>query len=134
MRFCVHDCGGSAGGDCDHGSGAGDFRFCSMCYFYNIYTKLLPTEHYSPRNVPQSTVLGHSFASGFVSRSQLEVVQLTEPGVPDNPAPTPHLVAHPRGSPSTQSPGKTKNKIHISYNRRLQQIAHCNESEPYGAA
>jgi len=52
----------------------------------------------------QSSVLGHSSASGSVFSSQLEVVQVTKPGVPDIPAPTPHLVAHPLGSLCTQSP------------------------------
>ena len=55
-------------------------------------------------NVPQSAVLGHCFGKGLLSGSQLEVVQLTAPGVPDKPTPTPHLLAHPRGSPSTQVP------------------------------
>merc|ERR1711900_105797 len=51
---------------------------------------------------PQSSVLGHCLGPGFVSGSQLDVVQLTAPGVPDRPAPTPHLfVAHPVGSPCT---------------------------------
>ena len=59
--------------------------------------------HYR-QNVPQSSVLGHSFAPGFVPVSQLDVLQLTVPGVPDNPAPMPHLVAHPLGSPCTQLP------------------------------
>jgi len=53
---------------------------------------------------PQSSVLGHTFAPGFASGSQLNVLQSTAPGVPDKPAPTPHLVAHPLGSPCTQSP------------------------------
>ena len=56
-------------------------------------------------HVPQSSVAGHSFGSGSVSGSQLEVLQVTAPGVPDKPAPTPHLLAHPVGSPHTQSPG-----------------------------
>ena len=49
-------------------------------------------------DVPQSTVLGHCFASGLVLGSQLVVLQVTAPGVPDLPAGTPHLLAHPRGS------------------------------------
>ena len=55
-------------------------------------------------NVPQSTVLGHCFASGLVFGSQLDVLQVTLPGVPDLPAATPHFVAHPLGSPCFQSP------------------------------
>ena len=58
----------------------------------------------SVSNVPQSTVLGHFFAAGFVSASQLVVLQLTAPGVPDAPAATPHFVAHPLGSPCFQMP------------------------------
>ena len=49
-------------------------------------------------NAPQSSVSGHSLAAGFVSGSQLDVLQVTAPGVPDLPAPTPHFVAHPVGS------------------------------------
>ena len=55
-------------------------------------------------NVPQSTVLGHCLAAGFASRSQLEVLQVTTPGVPDLPAATPHFVAHPVGSACIQLP------------------------------
>ena len=55
-------------------------------------------------NVPQSTVLGHCLAAGFALRSQLEVLQVTAPGVPDLPAATPHFVAHPRGSACFQLP------------------------------
>ena len=43
-------------------------------------------------NVPQFTVLGHCLAADFESRSQLEVLQVTAPGVPDLPAATPHFV------------------------------------------
>ena len=53
---------------------------------------------------PQSAVLGHCFADGFASASQLEVEHFTVPGVPDNPNPTPHLVAHPLGSSCTHLP------------------------------
>ena len=49
-------------------------------------------------DVPQSTVLGHCLASGLAFASQLDVLQVTAPGVPDLPAPTPHFVAHPVGS------------------------------------
>ena len=55
-------------------------------------------------NSPQSRVAGHCFGSGFVSASQLDVLQLTAPGVPDWPASTPHLVGHPLGSPCTHVP------------------------------
>ena len=55
-------------------------------------------------NVPQSTVLGHCLATGFASGSQLEVLQVTAPGVPDLPAATPHFVAHPLGSACVQLP------------------------------
>ena len=55
-------------------------------------------------NVPQSTVLGHCLAAGLASGSQLEVLQVTAPGVPDLPAATPHFVAHPRGSACFQLP------------------------------
>ena len=48
-------------------------------------------------NAPQTSVAGHCFGFGFVSGSQLEVLQVTLPGFPDDPAPTPHLVAHPVG-------------------------------------
>ena len=58
----------------------------------------------SVSNVPQSTVLGHCLAAGFALRSQLEVLQVTAPGVPDLPAATPHFVAHPRGSACFQLP------------------------------
>ena len=53
---------------------------------------------------PQSTVLGHFFTDGLVFGSQLEVLHFTAPGVPDNPSPTPHLVAHPLGSCCNQLP------------------------------
>ena len=52
----------------------------------------------------QSVVLGHFFASGFVVVSQLELSQVTVPSVPDKPAPTPHLLSHPCGSPCTHLP------------------------------
>ena len=55
-------------------------------------------------NVPQFTVLGHCLAADFVSGSQLVVLQVTSPGVPDLPAATPHFVAHPRGSACIQLP------------------------------
>ena len=55
-------------------------------------------------NVPQSTVLGHCLAAGFALRSQLEVLQVTAPGVPDLPAATPHFLAHLVGSPCIQLP------------------------------
>ena len=55
-------------------------------------------------NVPQSTVLGHCLAAGFASGSQLVESQVTAPGVPDLPAATPHLVAHPLGSACVQLP------------------------------
>ena len=59
---------------------------------------------YTGINVPQSGVLGHVLASGLVSGSQLEVLQVTAPGVPDLPAATPHFVAHPLGSACFQLP------------------------------
>ena len=55
-------------------------------------------------NSPQSRVAGHCLAAGFVSASQLVVLQVTAPGVPDLPAPTPHLLAHPLGSACFQVP------------------------------
>ena len=55
-------------------------------------------------NVPQSAVLGHVLAAGFLFASQLVVLQVTAPGVPDLPAPTPHLLAHPLGSACFQVP------------------------------
>ena len=39
-----------------------------------------------------------------MSASQLVVLQLTAPGVPELPAATPHLVAHPLASPCSQFP------------------------------
>ena len=63
----------------------------------NIQTQ---RKHYKP----QSMVLGHRFADGFASASQLDVLHFTVPGVPDNPNPTPHLVAHPLGSSCTHLP------------------------------
>ena len=59
----------------------------------------------SKKHAPQSAVLGHCFAAGFVAGSQLELSQVTVPTVPDKPAPTPHVLAHPCGSPCTQLPG-----------------------------
>ena len=53
---------------------------------------------YTGIRVPQSSVLGHVLAAGLVSGSQLDVVQVTAPGVPDLPASTPHFVSHPVGS------------------------------------
>ena len=55
-------------------------------------------------NVPQSSVAGHCLASGLVSASQLVVLQVTTPGIPDLPAATPHFVAHPVGSACIQLP------------------------------
>ena len=55
-------------------------------------------------NSPQSRVAGHCLAAGFVSASQLVVLQLTAPGVPDLPAATPHFVAHPLGSACSHLP------------------------------
>ena len=55
-------------------------------------------------NVPQSLVAGHFLASGLVSGSHLDVLQVGSPGVPDRPAATPHLVAHPLGSACFQLP------------------------------
>ena len=49
-------------------------------------------------NVPQALVAGHCLASGLVFGSQLVVLQVTAPGVPDKPSPTPHFVSHPLGS------------------------------------
>ena len=60
-------------------------------------------------NLPQSAVLGHCFGSGFVSglQQQLEVLQVTAPGLPDAPAAIPHLVVvHPVGSPCNHLPDK----------------------------
>ena len=51
----------------------------------------------SAPNVPQSTVLGHSLAAGLVPASQLDVLQVTAPGVPD-------FVSHPVGSPLIHLP------------------------------
>ena len=58
----------------------------------------------SVSNVPQLSVLGHCLAAGLASGSQLEVLQVTAPGVPDLPAATPHFVAHPLGSPCFHLP------------------------------
>ena len=55
-------------------------------------------------HAPQSGVLGHIFGDGLVSGSQLDVLHLTVPGVPDNLRnPTPHLPAH-LGSSCTHLP------------------------------
>ena len=60
-------------------------------------------------NLPQSAVLAHFFGSGFVDESQCGgVLHVTVPGAPDEPAATPHLVAHPVGLPFNQVPGNTK--------------------------
>ena len=59
----------------------------------------LPLSH-----APQSSVLGHCLAAGLASASQLDVLQVTAPGVPDAPAATPHFVAHPVGSACIQLP------------------------------
>ena len=69
-------------------------------------------------NSPQSRVAGHFFAAGFVFRSQLVVLQVTAPGVPDLPAATPHLVAHPLASPCSQLPKSVGVK---KYNEQLKQ-------------
>ena len=58
----------------------------------------------TPLNSPQSRVAGHCFGPGFVSGSQLVVLQVTAPGVPDLPAATPHFLTHLVGSPCTQLP------------------------------
>ena len=57
-------------------------------------------------NVPQSAVLGHGFGAGLVSGLQpFDESQVTAPGVPDWPFPTPHfVVTHPVGSACTQLP------------------------------
>ena len=55
-------------------------------------------------NVPQALVAGHCLASGLVSGLQLVESQVTVPGVPDKPSPTPHLLAHPLGSFFSQVP------------------------------
>ena len=73
---------------------------------------------------PHKGVAGHSLGSGFVSGSQIEVVQLTAPGVPDEPAPTPHLLVHPLGSPRVQLPGhdnlkESVRRIKLTRVRRL---------------
>ena len=66
--------------------------------------------------LPQSAVLGHIFAAGFVSGSQLELSQVTVPGVPDLPSPTPHVLAHSCGSPRTQLPDQVDaNKAVLRY-------------------
>ena len=49
-------------------------------------------------------------AAGLLPASQLEVLHVTEPGVPDAPAATPHFLAHPDGSPRTQLPGIRKRR------------------------
>ena len=54
-------------------------------------------------HAPQSTVLAHRFLAGLLAASQLDVLQVTVPGVPE-PAATPHLVAHPLASPCTHLP------------------------------
>ena len=55
---------------------------------------------------PNSMADLHIFGAGLVSASQLSVLHLTVPGMPD-PAAIPHSVAHPVGSAGTQSPGST---------------------------
>ena len=63
------------------------------------------------QNAPQSTVLGHCLAAGLTSASQLVVLQLTAPGVPDWPAATPHFVAHPVGSACIQVPSSAHVRV-----------------------
>ena len=82
----------------DGGEGEGGVCVCA-CVWGSLFTIGI----FVP-NVPQSTVLGHCLAAGFVSGSQLEVLQVTAPGVPDLPAATPHFVAHPLGSACFQLP------------------------------
>ena len=48
-------------------------------------------------NVPQTTGLGHWIGAGMVFESQLDVLQVTAPGVPD-------FVSHPVGSPLIHLP------------------------------
>jgi len=57
-------------------------------------------------HVPQSAVLRHVFRLGLISALQVDVLQVTAPGVPV-PAPTPHRVAHPVGSAWIQLPQST---------------------------
>ena len=97
MRWCIGEefvMVASDGGAEEGGGGSVHLR---LSYPYQTY-------------VPQSTVLGHCLASGLVSGSQLVVLQLTAPGVPDLPAPTPHFVAHPLGSACTQLPNSVRVK------------------------
>ena len=81
-------------------------------------------------HIPQSVVLGHCLGLGLVSGSQLVVLHVTVPGVPDAPAATPHLLAHPDGSPRTQSPGisqeegekrQTKNNMKLKDRKQFRQ-------------
>ena len=48
-------------------------------------------------NLPQTTGFGHWIATGLVFESQLDVLQVTAPGVPD-------FVSHPVGSPRIHMP------------------------------
>ena len=58
-------------------------------------------------HVPQSAVLGHCLGGGFVSGSQLVVLQRTAPAVPDAPSATPHFVAHLVAASGIQLPKET---------------------------
>ena len=51
--------------------------------------------------------------------SQLEVLQVTAPDVPDAPALTPHFVAQPRGSPCIQLPDTRIRKNKYKKNRLI---------------
>ena len=70
-------------------------------------TCLHHAKQHNNNHAPQSTVLGHFFTDGLVFGSQLEMEHFTVPEVPDNPSPTPHLVAHPLGSPCTHVTSST---------------------------
>ena len=69
--------------------------------------------------VPQASVAAHIFPAGLGAAhlSSLPLLHVTVPGLPDLPAATPHLVAHPVAPPLIQVPGVLR-----VYGRRLQSI------------
>ena len=82
----------------DHGSAGGGG---GSAFSENWHTVL---------NVPQSAVLRHCFGAGLAFALQLGVLHVTAPGVPDWPAATPHLVAHPVGSACFHLPNGVRMK------------------------
>ena len=84
---------------------------------------------YTGIRVPQSSVLGHVLAAGLVPWSQLDVVQVTAPGVPDLPASTPHFVVHPVGSACIHLPedwmGSTNQANKLKTTAGTHHYRHC---------